>query len=80
MILTPIEKNLYDVVFYDSKKGKTDLIGEHEHRLLSIPYRTNEGVEDVIQFVKIFPNDKQDSSITKTETDSEVASWFRRML
>lgn len=72
IVLRPIEKNNYDVEYYDFKGKKNNSIGNYDSRILTFVYDKN-GDAQKIQFLKIYPSKSSVANDSgQSANDSEV--------
>ena len=71
MVLSHVDKNIYDIDYYDFKGNKTHAIGHHKNRILEMLAKEFDE-EKSVDFIKIYPSKTTDSSSKGIEIDTEL--------
>ena len=68
IIMSPIEKNSYDVEYYDFKGKRLNSIGRYENRVLTFAVSGDDGLTQTFQFLKVYP------SMSSGKNDNTISS------
>ena len=66
--MSPIEKNSYDVEYYDFKGKRLNSIGRYENRVLTFAVSGDDGLTQTFQFLKVYP------SMSSGKNDNTISS------